>query len=123
MQQVWEIAWREWELQYPDRPKPFLTCTHRSNEEQARLYAQGRTAPGPEVTKAKPGQSKHNSLPSEAFDIAFKNSDGGLDWSEYLFKDFAEIVKPLGVKWGGDFGWKPGEGWDKPHFEQMKPNP
>lgn len=52
-----------------------LTCTHRSNEEQARLYAQGRSTPGKVVTNAKPGQSKHNAtLPtgapaSLAFDV------------------------------------------------------
>lgn len=51
-----------------------ITCTHRSNEEQAKLYAQGRTAPGRIVTKAKPGQSKHNVMlngkpAAEAFDF------------------------------------------------------
>lgn len=35
-------------------------CTLRSNEEQARLYAQGRTAPGAIVTYARPGESAHN---------------------------------------------------------------
>lgn len=37
-----------------------ITCTLRSLEEQAALYAQGRTTPGPIVTKAKPGSSAHN---------------------------------------------------------------
>ena len=37
-----------------------ITSTYRSPEEQAVLYAQGRTAPGKIVTKAKPGQSMHN---------------------------------------------------------------
>lgn len=37
-----------------------LTCTYRSNDEQAKLYAQGRSAPGRIVTYAKPGKSKHN---------------------------------------------------------------
>ena len=37
-----------------------VTCTYRSDEEQARLYAQGRTKPGLKVTNAKPGQSMHN---------------------------------------------------------------
>ncbi len=32
----------------------------RSNERQAQLYAQGRTAPGPIVTYAQPGSSYHN---------------------------------------------------------------
>jgi len=52
-----------------------LTCTFRDVEEQAKLYAQGRTAPGKIVTNAKPGKSKHNvALPdgtpsAEAFDV------------------------------------------------------
>lgn len=52
-----------------------LTCTYRSNEEQDRLFAQGRTAPGRIVTNAKAGQSKHNAMTAsgapaaEAFDI------------------------------------------------------
>lgn len=52
-----------------------LICTYRSNEEQDKLYAQGRTAPGPIVTRAKAGKSKHNvalsdGTPSaEAFDV------------------------------------------------------
>ena len=37
-----------------------ITDTLRSFDEQAKLYAQGRTAPGKIVTKAKPGQSYHN---------------------------------------------------------------
>lgn len=35
-------------------------CTLRDLEEQADVYAQGRTKPGPVVTYAKPGQSAHN---------------------------------------------------------------
>ena len=37
-----------------------IYCTLRGNEEQAQLYAQGRTAPGKIVTNARPGQSAHN---------------------------------------------------------------
>lgn len=37
-----------------------VTCTLRSMEEQAALYAQGRTASGRIVTNAQPGQSAHN---------------------------------------------------------------
>lgn len=89
-----------------------LTCTYRSNEEQAELYAQGRTKPGKKVTNAKPGQSKHNSLPSKAFDIAFL-TNGKLDWSPANFKAFADIVKPMGITWGGDFK----SPVDLPHFQ------
>lgn len=37
-----------------------ITCTFRSPQVQAQLYAQGRTAPGRIVTNARPGQSSHN---------------------------------------------------------------
>ncbi len=52
-----------------------VTCTYRSREEQAKVYAQGRTAPGRIVTYAKPGKSKHNFTDhhgepaAEAFDV------------------------------------------------------
>jgi len=112
LQDAFEAAVSIWEINYPKRAKPFLTCTFRSNEEQAQLYAQGRTAPGKKVTNAKPGQSKHNLFPSKAFDIAF-NIQGRLDWDSQLFKDFAAIIKPMGIKWGGDFKSIK----DNPHFE------
>ena len=130
MQHIWSVGLEVWKQQYPHLPVPFLTCTHRTNETQGKLYAQGRTASqlkaaglseytptkGLIVTWAKPGQSKHNKLPSEAFDIAFKNKEGKLDWSTDLFAKFAAIVKPMGgVEWGGDWKKK-----DSPHFEQKK---
>lgn len=37
-----------------------IYCTLRPLEEQAKLYEQGRTTPGPIVTYAKPGESAHN---------------------------------------------------------------
>lgn len=53
-----------------------ITCTYRSMQEQDELYAQGRTKPGRIVTKAKPGQSRHNNVNSQtgqpsalAFDV------------------------------------------------------
>lgn len=39
-----------------------ITCTYRSNDEQAALYAIGRTKPGKIVTNAKPGESMHNKI-------------------------------------------------------------
>jgi len=39
-----------------------IYCTMRSNEEQAELYAIGRTKPGKIITNARPGQSAHNPL-------------------------------------------------------------
>lgn len=105
-------AYDEWIEAYPHKPLPFITCTHRSHQEQAELYAKGRTAPGPKVTNAKPGQSKHNLYPSKAIDIAFKKVDGNLDWSIDNFKLFASLIKKHGVTWGGE--WK---FIDNPHFE------
>ncbi len=37
-----------------------ITCTLRDWDEQARLFKQGRTAPGAIVTNARPGDSLHN---------------------------------------------------------------
>ncbi|MCO5253628.1 MAG: M15 family metallopeptidase [Bacteroidetes bacterium] len=97
-----------------DEFEPFLTCTHRPNEVQAKLYAKGRTEAGKIVTYAKPGQSKHNQKPSKAFDIAFKKGTQ-LSWDASKFRKFAEIItaKYPQVVWGGNFkSFK-----DLPHFE------
>jgi peptidoglycan L-alanyl-D-glutamate endopeptidase CwlK len=114
LQEVWNKAYELYTITYPDAPKVFLTCTYRSPAEQLDLYAQGRTKQGAIVTNIKSG-GKHNVLPSKAFDIAFKWTDGKLDWSEVHFKNFAAIVKRLNTKvqWGGD--WKNFK--DLPHFQ------
>jgi peptidoglycan L-alanyl-D-glutamate endopeptidase CwlK len=111
---VWLHAARTFSDMYPKLPKPFITCTYRSPEEQLELYAQGRTKPGKIVTQLKSG-SKHNKKPAEAFDIAFKDKNGKLDWSADLFKKFADIVKAADrdIRWGGD--WQSFK--DRPHFE------
>lgn len=95
--------------------KVFLTCTYRSNEEQAELYAQGRTKAGKIVTNAKAGQSKHNRKPSDAFDIAFRKPDKTLDWSTKNFLAFYQIIVRIEprIKWGGNFK----KIKDAPHFE------
>src|ERR1035437_10098898 len=98
------VACDAYKEKYPSAPQPLISCTYRSNDEQTMLYNQGRTTPGKIVTNAKAGQSKHNVYPSKAFDIAFIDINKKLDWSEILFKEFADIIKenPL-VEWGGDF--------------------
>ena len=114
LQDAWNYASKEWVKRYPKAPAPFLTCTHRTPAEQLELYAQGRTKSGPIVTQLKAG-SKHNSLPSEAFDIAFKKSDGTLDWTGTNFSLFSKILRAKypQVEWGGS--WKRFK--DAPHFE------
>lgn len=99
----------------------------RTNEEQAELYAQGRTKPGRKVTNAKPGQSYHNY--GLAFDIVLLyDNDGNGTFEEASWdrlrdgdgdkrSDWMEVVdffKSRGWEWGGDFrSFK-----DYPHFQK-----
>lgn len=84
----------------------------RTNEEQARLYAQGRTAPGAVVTNSPPGSSWHNF--GLAFDVAIYNN-GKAEWpeNEQLWQRIGAIGKSIGLEWGGDFK----SIRDRPHFE------
>ncbi|MES2731737.1 MAG: M15 family metallopeptidase [Bacteroidota bacterium] len=118
LQTAWEEASKAFHSKYPELPQPFLTCTYRSNQEQEALYAQGRTKPGQIVTRARAGQSRHNTKPSTAFDIAFKGADGKPDWNPVLFDLFANIIRQMGIECGAD--WKKFK--DRPHFQTPKPN-
>lgn len=131
-------ALRIYQDRYPDAPQPFLTCTHRSNQEQEALHAQGRleheqinalrkkagmmpiskTESKRRVTNARPGSSYHNQYPAMAFDIAFINSNKKLDWSVNLFRSFWLIIKDVdkNITWGG--GWQSIK--DYPHFQLDK---
>lgn len=87
---------------------------HRSYEEQNKLYAQGRTAPGKKVTNAKGGYSNHN------FGIAF--DIGVFEGAIYMgdspkYKAVGVLGMELGLEWGGN--WKTIV--DQPHF-QLRPN-
>jgi D-alanyl-D-alanine dipeptidase len=85
----------------------------RDNALQARLYAQGRTAPGAIVTNAPPGSSWHNF--GLAFDVAVLDANGKTTWPEddALWHRIGGIGKALGLDWGGDFHTIK----DRPHFE------
>lgn len=92
-----------------------ITCTLRDNAEQAKLYAQGRTAPGKIVTNAKPGQSKHNI--GMAYDVV-PLRDGKPVWGTTgqdgkLWERVGNIGRSLGLVWAGD--WKTFK--EFPHFE------
>lgn len=85
----------------------------RTYEEQAALYAQGRTAPGTIVTNARAGYSNHN------FGIAF--DIGVFEGNRYLpdspkYKAVGALGQDLGLEWGGN--WKTIV--DQPHF-QLRP--
>lgn len=85
-----------------------LTCTYRSNEEQTKLYEQGRTQPGHIVTNAKAGKSKHNvtvnGVPAaEAFDVVpLRNGKPVWDSADPAWQVIGAHGKAVGLKWYGD---------------------
>jgi len=100
--------------------------TLRTFAEQDALYAQGRTAPGKIVTKAKGGQSWHNfalaidivllvdkdgngSYESASWDTATDfDNDNSPDWDEVVY-----VFGLYGWEWGGNWKFK-----DTPHFQK-----
>ena len=105
-------AWTEAQANMPSNVQIIVVQGLRTFEESDKLYQQGRTTPGPIVTKAAAGQSYHNY--GLAFDFAMV-TDGkddeviGPNWMKVV-----TIMKSHGMTWGGDFP----EGFhDNPHFE------
>lgn len=91
-----------------------ITSGYRTYAEQQALYNQGRTTPGAIVTKAKPGESLHNfGLAIDVVPIVNGKADWNYDWQK-----IADIAKPLGFEWGGD--WTSFK--DKPHFQMLFDN-
>lgn len=85
----------------------------RTYKEQSDLYAQGRTAPGSIVTKARAGFSYHNF--GIAWDVGIYNSSGQyLDDEEY-YMEFGNLIVPrlTVIDWGGL--WK--SFIDHPHYQ------
>ena len=84
-----------------------MRCTYayRTFEEQEKLYAQGRTAPGPIVTYSQPGFSWHNF--GLAVDSCFRSkTDPYLAQDpdkDKLWSAFGSICRQEGLRWGGDF--------------------
>ena len=88
-----------------------IICGNRTYKEQDALYAQGRSKPGPVVTKARAGQSNHNF--GTAFDIGIFSENGAEYFGEH--PDYAKVGKigeALGLEWGGDWKFV-----DEPHFQ------
>lgn len=77
-----------------------IACGYRSNEEQAELYASGRTKPGRIKTNAKPGMSAHNV--GQAVDLYFL-VDGKADWGIGKFNKLAKLATAakLPLEWSG----------------------
>ena len=90
-----------------------VTCTERSEADQALLYAQGRTAPGRVVTDAKPGYSAHNyGLGLDVVPII----NGKPDWdgNHPIWNRMGELAQAQGLVWLG----APGSPFpEKPHFQ------
>lgn len=87
-----------------------ITQTFRTQAEQDKIWAQGRSLPGPIVSWVKYPNSAH--CWGIAFDIA-KDVPGHLYDDPAFFKACAVIAKSLGLRWGGD--WK--KKVDSPHLE------
>ena len=91
-----------------------VTCTFRSVDEQAELYAQGRFHPGKIVTNADGilHLSAHNYYPARAIDVAVI-LDGQIAWREDLYHPLVELAARHGLVSGGS--WKTFKDW--PHIE------
>jgi peptidoglycan LD-endopeptidase CwlK len=94
----------------------------RQPEEQARLYALGRTVDNPDgksaekplgniVTNGQPWSSWHNY--GLAVDIVFKN-EKGWTWDKTFdqWEDLGKVGEMFGLEWGGRWKFK-----DLPHFQ------
>ena len=83
----------------------------RTYEEQAAIYAKGRTAPGPKVSNARPGFSNHNF--GIAVDVGLFLPDGRYLGDTPFYRDIGKIVKEFPtLEWGGN--WK---FIDEPHIQ------
>lgn len=96
-----------------------LLSGKRSCDEQNRLYAQGRTTPGPVVTGARGCRSWH----VQGCAVDFKPTPA----TDATYRRVGAIAKALGGIWGGDFPnlYDPGhiEFRDGKTIEQLCPNP
>lgn len=90
-----------------------VTCTLRSNEEQAALYAQGRSKPGHIVTDAPAGKSAHNY--GLALDIV-PIVNGKPEWNggDPVWQTIGEIGERCGLEWAGNPSYPFHE---LPHFQ------
>lgn len=80
-----------------------ITSTYRTAEQQAALYAQGRTKPGVIVTNARPGDSYHNW--QCAFDVVpLRNGKpvwGTSGEDGALWRKIGELGESVGLEWAG----------------------
>lgn len=119
LQNVWKDLQEWYKIQYPNR-ELFLTCTYRSVEEQKELFARGRTTSGIKVTNCDgvTNPSKHNQLPSKAFDIGIKDNSL-VTWADKYFLPIGQALEISkykdNIRWGGHFK----SIQDLPHIEEI----
>jgi D-alanyl-D-alanine carboxypeptidase len=89
-----------------------ITQGLRTIEQQAEIYAQGRTKPGRIVSYAKPGYSYHNY--GLAVDYCLLDDTGRAIWAvNHQWRTAAGIAKKLGFEWGGEWS----DFKDYPHLQ------
>ena len=86
-----------------------IDATRRTCDEQAALYAEGRTAPGSIVTDVSGCRSYH--VLGRAVDIYIGS------WTCSDYQELGEFWESLGGRWGGRFSFK-----DCVHFEWPHPS-
>lgn len=105
-------AWAEAQANMPNNVQIIVIQGLRSFEESDALYEQGRTKPGPIVTRAKAGQSYHNYGLAFDFEMLTNGREDGIVGPNWM--KVVKIMKSHGMTWGGEFP----EGFhDNPHFE------
>ena len=83
----------------------------RTYAQQDALYAQGRTKPGPIVTKARGGESNHNF--GIAVDVGLFLPDGRYLGESSYYKEIGQIVAIYPqLEWGGNWKFV-----DEPHIQ------
>lgn len=98
-----------------------ITSGRRTAAEQADLFAQGRTKPGPIVTNADGIKTPSNHQSGRAFDVAFLQ-DGKPSWDDALpWLLLGTVGESLGLSWGGR--WTAPNRPDRPHFQWKPPAP
>ena len=98
-----------------------IYCTLRTDEEQATLYALGRTEPGAIVTNARPGQSLHNGQKDGkawAFDAVPLRAGKALWADEKALAAMGAAGERAGLEWAGR--WR-GKLRERVHFQIQPP--
>lgn len=98
------------DIQEKMKLSPRVAQALRTFDQQAALYAQGRTAPGKIVTNSKPGSSFHNF--GCAVDTCFIGPDP-FPSDDKIWQRYGDLAKAHGFVWGGDFH----SILDRPHVE------